>query len=151
MDITNAIACPWCGGKDRDMLKIVESGNTFRPRKNVWCPMCNVKGPEGINERSAVEQWNSRAGGRQPEPSATDEPSTSASAISSEAHVWLIQYSNADGISHLHQTIFEHEVRAMAKSALEHEAVSLSILRTQNPVPLNGPDQGRRASDSKQP
>jgi len=84
---------------------------------------------------SAAVSYAEIAGDRQPAMPKTGEPSTLASATGYEAHVWLIQYANEDGISHLHQTIFEHEVRAMAKSALEHKAVSLTILRSQNPVP----------------
>jgi hypothetical protein len=71
MKITDAIACPWCGEKDRDMLMIIQTGYPTRPRKNVWCSMCNVTGPEGINEKSAIEQWNARAGGQQPVASKT--------------------------------------------------------------------------------
>lgn len=61
-------------------------------------------------------------------------------------HVWLIQYANADGISHHHQTIYEHEVRSMAEAALEHEAVSLNIIRTQVEMPQNGEISDRRES-----
>ena len=131
-------ACPFCGKPPT----IKQAGRT-----NYWWVGCVIHlGPEssgcGVSHsdyirEEAIRKWNERAGDREPVMSKTPEPSTLASATGYDAHVWLIQYANEDGISHLHQTIFEHEVRAMAKSALEHNAVSLTILRSQNPVRHN--------------
>ena len=50
-------------------------------------------------------------------------------------HTWNIHYANADGESFHHQTIFEAEVRLIAAKALECGMISLTVLRTLNPVP----------------
>lgn len=54
------LACPWCGPEYRNQLRVTGTGSPKRPRKNIWCPMCNVVGPEGISDASAAEQWNKR-------------------------------------------------------------------------------------------
>ena len=52
-------------------------------------------------------------------------------------HTWNIHYANAKGESFHHKTIFEDEVRQIAAKALESGMISLTVLRTLNPVPHN--------------
>lgn len=51
-------SCPWCGVTDQ--LLVISTGDDRRPRRHVWCPMCHVIGPEGLDDRGAVVQWNNR-------------------------------------------------------------------------------------------
>lgn len=52
------LCCPWCG--ETKTLFIVDVGEYKRPRKKVLCPMCDIMGPEGLDEKGAIEQWNRR-------------------------------------------------------------------------------------------
>jgi len=56
---SNLSGCPWCG--ETKTLFIVDDGGDTRPRRKVFCPMCNILGPEGLDDNEATEQWNRRA------------------------------------------------------------------------------------------
>jgi len=61
----NAKHCPWCGPEMNDYLMMIHTDedlarNHHRPRHHVYCPGCDVTGPEGVDEKTAVEQWNKR-------------------------------------------------------------------------------------------
>jgi len=54
-----ALPCPWCGST-RDLV-VIADGDERRPRRRVWCPMCDIVGPEHLDDAGAVQAWNSRA------------------------------------------------------------------------------------------
>lgn len=58
----NLEQCPWC--PDTDSLFPVEEGAPDRTRYRIWCPGCDIAGPEGLDEQGAAEQWNRRWGKR---------------------------------------------------------------------------------------
>lgn len=57
--LSDLLCCPWCG--ETKTLFVIDDGGDTRPRKKVFCPMCNIVGPEGLDEKGAIEQWNRRA------------------------------------------------------------------------------------------
>ena len=59
-DPPGAQPCPWCGTEWLEYLMIVDGDDPKRPRRHVFCPGCNVQGPEGLSDKSAIEQWNKR-------------------------------------------------------------------------------------------
>lgn len=56
--------CPWCG--ESHQLLVVTTQWPRRPRRNVWCPCCDIKGPEHLDDAGAIEIWNATAQTRTP-------------------------------------------------------------------------------------
>jgi hypothetical protein len=50
--------CPWC--QNIDLLMVIDDGDEGRPRKRVWCPQCDIWGPEHTTEAGAIETWDMR-------------------------------------------------------------------------------------------
>lgn len=50
--------CPWCAQSHQ--LLVTTSQWPDRPRRNVWCPCCDIKGPEHLDDAGAVQSWNGR-------------------------------------------------------------------------------------------
>ena len=88
MNEAKNLACPFCKCPVIKAQAIMLKG--YPAGYNAMCDNCESTGPYSETPEGALEKWNDRAGGRQPEPSKTPEPSTLASATCCAALIeWL--------------------------------------------------------------
>lgn len=100
----------------------------------IFCCKCGEPAafPKGKTEPWTCLQCKTA---EQPASAAAEKPKAVSSSELVLRHKWIIHYADERGQAHHHQTIFEHEVREIAGKALEAGMVSLTVLRTLNPVP----------------
>ena len=72
MNEAKNLACPFCGHHEIEVQKI-RSPKGMPPQFHAICVTCQATSPFEDSEEGAIERWKERAGGRQPEPSATGE------------------------------------------------------------------------------